>query len=49
MIAQVIDLVIDNRIPSNNEDVRIARGKYELPLSLKDLVIKTIRKIKKIE
>lgn len=49
MIAQIIDLVIDNRIPSNSEDVKIARGKYELPLSLKELVRKTIRKIKKIE
>lgn len=49
MIAQIIDLVIDNRIPSNSEDVKIARGKYELPLTFKELCIKIVRKIKRIE
>lgn len=42
-------MVIDNRIPSESEDVKIARGKYELPLTLKELCTKVVRKIKRIE
>lgn len=49
MIGKVIDMVIDNRIPTTSEEVKEARGKYELPLTLKEIFIKTIRKIKRIE
>jgi len=49
MISEVIDLIIDNRIPTTSEEVKIARGKYELPLTFGEVFRKMIRKIKRIE
>lgn len=49
MITRVIDLIVENEIPTSHEYMKIARGKYEYPNTLKKLWRKVVRKIKRIE
>jgi hypothetical protein len=49
MITQIIDILMVNDIPTNEYELKIARGMYEYPDTFRKLYRKIIRKIKKIE